>query len=64
VTHTWSTYRCDNHRQHDECLRCRALRWKSVNTGWAWKYRRGGKICQATIDPNPAERLVMVEGRE
>ena len=62
--HSWSTYGCSEHRQHDECLRCDALRWKSANTGGQWHYRRGGETCEPQIDPSPAERAVMLEGRE
>ena len=62
--HIWSTYHRSDHSQHDECLNCDALRARGVNNNWKWWYVKGGETCAGTIDPSPAERLVMVEGRD
>lgn len=64
TAHEWSTYVCTDHRQHDECERCDALRWKSANTDWQWHYRRGGQTCEPVEDLSAAEKRLAVRGRE
>ncbi len=62
--HDWSTYTVTDFHQHDECLRCDALRWKGANTNWNFHYRVGGETCPGTGDTSPDERALAMEGRE
>ena len=64
TAHDWSTYGCNDHRQQDECLQCDARRVKGVNSNWKWHYTRGGATCKPVIDPNAAERAVMMGRRD
>lgn len=62
--HSWETTRCSRYVQRDECLRCDAKRARGVNSNWRWHFTQGGQTCTPQIDPSPAERAVMTEGRE
>lgn len=64
MSHSWQTYQRTDHKQHDECERCDAVRWKGVNTGWKWHYRHGGETCPGAGDSSPDERALAMEGRE
>ena len=64
--HDWETTRCSRYVQRDECLRCGVRRVRGIGSGsiLAWRYTRGGRTCTPQIDPSPAERAVMTEGRD
>jgi hypothetical protein len=62
--HVWSTYHCSDSSQREECLRCDAKKARGVNSNWRWHFTQGGQTCTLQIDPSPAERAVMTEGRD
>lgn len=63
TAHLWETTRCSRYVQRDECLRCDARRSRDTPDG-QWAYLRGNETCKPGRDPSPAERTVMLEGRD
>jgi hypothetical protein len=63
--HSWETTRCSRYVRRDECQRCGARRTRELwEPDGEWAYLRGSETCEPVIDPSPAERAVMTEGRE